>query len=380
MQTQTTNAPAKPGAAAVRSQAEEPRRGVARTLHLRAAEVEDKGVTAEGQPAAEFVIATADVARDNHTIAVEGWELQNYLANPVVLFNHGSWGVEGVPVGLSERVWADEKLRAAAVFHPRDLNPFGHMIGEMVRKRFLRGASVRWDPLEWTHNEKRGGIDFKRQELLEWSVVTIPSDTGALEGARAAGLDVAPMREWAERVLDGELRTRGLVAIPRGEAEKLWGACGERRLLVDVKAAPTRAAEEPVPPAPEDEEPDGDEVPEEERADDACACGATPVEDAKFCHVCGAELERAEEADPAAEDEASEVDEEEEPDGDEPRSVPDDEFLVLGEADEDELLELGFEQGPEDELVELDPNDLRAAIRELAQELRQDVTGRIAPR
>ena len=47
----------------------------------------------------------------------------------------------------------------------------------------LRGASVRWDPLEWTHNEKRGGIDFKRQELLEWSVVTIPSDVGALEGA-----------------------------------------------------------------------------------------------------------------------------------------------------------------------------------------------------
>src|SRR5687768_11547291 len=56
-------------------------------------------------------ISTAGVDRMGDTIAVTGWQLASYRANPVVLFGHAS---DELPVGRAASVWiAGDRLRAS---------------------------------------------------------------------------------------------------------------------------------------------------------------------------------------------------------------------------------------------------------------------------
>ena len=332
-----------------------PRRGVLVKALCRA-EVSDLGAGSDGGAKASFVIATEDVARDNHTIKADGWKLDRYMQNPVVLWNHGfDFELGALPVGKSLRTAVEGgKLVADVEFVPRDLSAIGFTIGEMVRRGFLNATSVRWDPIKWVVDEPRGGIDFLEQELLELSVVAVPSDAGALATARSAGIDLAPLRDYAARILDGQLSQHGLVALPRAAAEKLWGALGDRRVLVEVPTrtepvpAPPPPAPQPAPvPAATEQQPQparADTEPEQPPACAACQAALTP--DAKFCAACGEAIARA-----------------------------DDEELVIEDDTE--------AQADEDELV-LEDDDMRAAIATaiegIANDFRRDVTGRIAPR
>jgi hypothetical protein len=84
--------------------------------------------------------------------------------------------------------------------------------------------------LEWRWGEAAAGgepgIDFLRQELLEFSCVPVPANPDALIQARAKGIDTAPMVSWAERVLDGEPGTRA--PLPRRKLERLAKAADGR--------------------------------------------------------------------------------------------------------------------------------------------------------
>jgi hypothetical protein len=55
----------------------------------------------------------------------------------------------------------------------------------MVKRGFLRATSVGFRPKrdKYSWNEERGGIDFEEQELLEFSVVPVPSNPEALLSA-----------------------------------------------------------------------------------------------------------------------------------------------------------------------------------------------------
>ncbi len=102
----------------------------------------------------------------------------------------------------------------------RELYPFADTVYQLARSGFLNAVSVSWDPIDWSFSQDRGragGIDFKRQELLEVSQVPVPAAPGALIAARSAGIDTAPMHEWLERALD----TGGLQMLPRAEVEEL---------------------------------------------------------------------------------------------------------------------------------------------------------------
>ena len=63
----------------------------------------------------------------------------------------------------------------------------------MVKGGFVNSVSVGFQPIEWTlakDKARPGGIDFKKQKLLEISVVPIPANENAIALARAAGIDV----------------------------------------------------------------------------------------------------------------------------------------------------------------------------------------------
>ncbi len=149
----------------------------------------------------EFIHSTDTIDRHNDTVAIDGWELDHFKGNPVFLFAHLN---QLPPIGkaLGMGVSGSPKaLRSKVEFTPKDLNPFGDMIGRMFQQGFMNAVSVGFRALEWSFNEERGdwAFDFKRQELLESSAVPVPANPQALIQARSAGIDMNPMMEWAEQ-------------------------------------------------------------------------------------------------------------------------------------------------------------------------------------
>lgn len=168
---------------------------------------EIKALDGEGDAARsfEFAISTETVDRQGDAIAVDGWALESYRKNPVVLFAHLS---DELPVASAPAVWPENaKLRSKADFSQTyDVVPMARMVCQLLARKVLNAASVGFRPLSYSFNEARGpfAIDFIEQELLEWSIVPVPANAEALQGAKSAGVDLAPLVEWAEKLLDGE--------------------------------------------------------------------------------------------------------------------------------------------------------------------------------
>jgi hypothetical protein len=165
-----------------------------------------------------YMFSDDSVARDNHTIATAGWQLDNYLRNPVFLWAHDA---SQLPIGKVVDVGVrGGKLMGDVEYLERDAYPFADTVYQMVRGGFLNATSVSWMPIEYRFSQDKGragGIDFLKQELLEVSQVPVPAMPSALVTARAAGIDTQPMHEWLERALD----TGGLEMVSRAELQAL---------------------------------------------------------------------------------------------------------------------------------------------------------------
>ncbi len=127
-----------------------------------------------------FVASTGEVDRHGDTVAPEGWRLDAYRDNPVVLWAHDY----GEPaIGRAEAVWSDGRaLRARLEFAPTE---FAGQVERLYRQGYQKGVSVGFRPLRF--EERRDpvsgaflGIRFLEQELLEISAVPVPANGGAL--------------------------------------------------------------------------------------------------------------------------------------------------------------------------------------------------------
>lgn len=152
----------------------------------------------------DFVISTETVDRYGDIIRVGGWDLKQYKKNPVVLFGHNS---HIPPIGKALSVNKDAKsLKATAQFMDKEVSAFAHSIFRMLEEKFLRAVSVGFIPKDWEKiNDDDGhltGFEFKKQELLEFSVVPIPANPDCLMDAKAKGIDVSPFKHFAENILD----------------------------------------------------------------------------------------------------------------------------------------------------------------------------------
>jgi HK97 family phage prohead protease len=137
--------------------------------------------TADGDRTFTFTISSATVDRMGDTIAVSGWRLENFKRNPVVL-----WGHDGsmLPVGRATSVWVQNgKLKAKATLAPADVSQYAERVRSMIAGGFLTATSVGFAPIKYAFSEdpsRKYGIDFLEQELLEFSIVTIPANPDAL--------------------------------------------------------------------------------------------------------------------------------------------------------------------------------------------------------
>jgi len=175
------------------------------------------------------VISTETRDRDNDTIAVDGWDLEAYQTNPVVLFAHDHHILNVAISPITRR--EGNALVGYPQFVPREINPFAGTVEDMVRGGYLRAASVGFNPSSWVIDEEAHGWNFQTQQLLEYSFVPVGSNPDALVSqAKSLRVDRGAYQEWKESILgksgtpndQGISRDSILAAINRikGKAKK----------------------------------------------------------------------------------------------------------------------------------------------------------------
>lgn len=133
------------------------------------------------------VMSTPKIDRMGDILDPMGCDYSEFQKNPVMLYEHR----HDEPVGIWLEVEATTtEISGVPVFHPAELNPFGHRIGRLYETGWLKTFSVGFIPLEWEPMPSGGGWFIKKWKLLECSAVTIPANSDAI----MKGGDPAKMR------------------------------------------------------------------------------------------------------------------------------------------------------------------------------------------
>jgi HK97 family phage prohead protease len=183
-----------------------------------------------------FTVSTNAVDRDRDTVSPDGFDLDNYKTNPVVLFAHQS---DRPPIGRAPDIGTEKGvLKASVEFMNNDIDTsgFSDMMYRMVKNGFIKATSVGFLPIEFdmadNNDEKRaGGMDFTKQELLEFSIVPVPSNPEALIEARSKGIDTEPLQGWFEEALEDWMHYRDMLLVPKKTVEGLYKAASGKTKL-----------------------------------------------------------------------------------------------------------------------------------------------------
>jgi len=182
-----------------------------------------------------YTITTDSVDRQMDTIAIGGWDLTNYLKNPVVLWGHNHDLVIGKALSVEQ---VGNALKATVEFQPAEMPIVGGWAEYAYRgglTGFIRATSVGFRPIEWeiTEDPERGGddwfpgVDFHRQELTEFSIVGVPCNPEALidpvqaaSATQAASFDLENQTSrkrypsWAaERKRQHDIRSKRIASL-----------------------------------------------------------------------------------------------------------------------------------------------------------------------
>ena len=149
-------------------------------------------VVLENDRQLRFILSTAAVDRAMDTIDQSGWDLSAYRANNVVLWAHGyNTQIGDLSIGRCIDIGVVEgALTGVVEFDPEDdpiSGPWSETILRKLKRGSLSATSVGFRPLDFdvTEDPSRGadewfpGFDFKRQELLEFSIVSVPCNPEA---------------------------------------------------------------------------------------------------------------------------------------------------------------------------------------------------------
>ena len=142
----------------------------------------------------EFVASDNSVDSYNTVIPVDKWDLTRYQNNGIVGYMHdvygASWTKSADPddiIGKGEAFVEDDKLIVRITFEPKDLNERADKIFRKIQFGSLHAVSVGFRATKKGHmgDEERGEDPkvyyYNGQELLEVSVVNIPSNANALK-------------------------------------------------------------------------------------------------------------------------------------------------------------------------------------------------------
>ena len=118
------------------------------------------------------IIAVNDDVGDGRPIPLRAMQTDDYMRNPVILYNHDRWSQ--VPIGQTKKLeWEARGLAAYFEFLPGD--EFAQKVQNAWDRGFLRAASI---TASRDQEAPPGQTDQFR--LVEWSIVPVPADVDAV--------------------------------------------------------------------------------------------------------------------------------------------------------------------------------------------------------
>lgn len=187
---------------------------------------------------AEFVISDASIDRHGTILSIEGWELANFGANGIVGYQHevyGSWDGKSDPdqvIGKGTVFIEGTKLIGKVEFEPEAINPLAEKILQKVAFGTLKATSVGFMPLEpgMFKDIEVAGIDgekeiqsifhYGKRDLLEFSIVTIPSNANALQRAMDKIQEYNGLHKTTFELISCGLKGENLGAFLNAEIDK----------------------------------------------------------------------------------------------------------------------------------------------------------------
>lgn len=168
------------------------------------------------------IASTSDPDRDNEVIDQNGWDLTNFLANPVILAHHN---YHNFPIGKAVEIGVENgKLMFKMVFS--QATEEAKQAYQLVQEGILRTFSVGYIPREYDPKDQN---ITRKAELLEISLVAVPANPKAVVYAKSMknnDLAVALCKEW---LLDEKLKSE----VEQIERVKAFGEKEEKGAIQD---------------------------------------------------------------------------------------------------------------------------------------------------
>lgn len=189
---------------------------------------------AEESRTIEFVISNNTKDRHGTVLSVQNWQLDRFNANGIVGYQHNVYGGDlcNAPdpdqvIGVG-RAWIEgDQLIGSVTFEPAEINPLAEKIFRKVLFGTLKATSVGFNPIGrgqfGMNDEAENGINptyyFAGQELLEFSIVNIPSNPDALK--RSMRDQASNAINYIYRQLGGSYRFANIEAMTVGDVIQL---------------------------------------------------------------------------------------------------------------------------------------------------------------
>jgi len=175
-----------------------------RTINFKITEIDDENRT--------FMAVASDDTTDRHgeSIKQDGWDLDNFVKNPVVPWGHDYYNppvAKAIEVGLKDgKLMFKPKFATVEELSSDPQNPsewakFVDTVYRMYKGGYLRAFSVGFIPKEME------GDTFIKQELLEVSAVTVPSNPNALALAYKEGVIDEAERKLLIKTYESQIKS-----------------------------------------------------------------------------------------------------------------------------------------------------------------------------
>lgn len=129
----------------------------------------------------EFIISDGSIDAHNSILTPSGWDLDRFNKNGIFSYQHNIHGVvdPDFVLGPAKAYVEGNQLIGRATFETADINPLAERIFKKVMNGTLKAVSVGFIPRK--HHMEENVMVFDEMELLEFSIVNIPSNPNAVK-------------------------------------------------------------------------------------------------------------------------------------------------------------------------------------------------------
>ena len=123
-----------------------------------------------------FVMSEEKVDRDGELVVLDGLDINEFLKNPQLFYNHES---RNYPIGLVKSI-RREGNRLIGDIWLNQITEESKIVKQLIDAGNLKTGSIGFSVSEANYNDKDGIYYLSKSELYEFSICNIPSNTGSV--------------------------------------------------------------------------------------------------------------------------------------------------------------------------------------------------------